>query len=166
MVPAAEEAEPLWMNKFGFRKLAPEEVKPPQWIWLICELCSFWNLFWENLFFFFCLINFLRVSHNNDLLLQLSKYVKVSYQMVRFKGASMLQKPVRSYQITDEKTEAEDNFDLKQPKESLKMDEWVDEWVFTNNRDLCIFCRLETITLFVYFLDSDFTFSSYRKEIF
>lgn len=35
----------------------------------------------------------------------------------------MLQKPVRSYQITDEKTEAEDNFDLKQPKESLKMDE-------------------------------------------
>ncbi|XP_018484727.1 uncharacterized protein LOC108855414 [Raphanus sativus] len=82
MVPAAEEAEPFWINKFGFRKLAPE---------------------------------------------QLSKYVKVSYQMVRFKGASMLQKPVRSHQITDKKTEAEDNFDLKQPKESLKMDERVDE---------------------------------------
>ncbi|KAJ0259672.1 Uncharacterized protein HA466_0059920 [Hirschfeldia incana] len=78
MVPAAEEAEPLWMNKFGFRKLAPEE---------------------------------------------LSKYVKVSYQMVRFKGASMLQRPVHSHQITDEKTEAEDNFDLKQPKETLEMDE-------------------------------------------
>lgn len=78
MVPAAEEAEPLWMNKFGFRKLAPE---------------------------------------------QLSKYVKVSYQMVRFKGASMLQKPVHSHQITDEKIETEDNFDLKQPKELLKMDE-------------------------------------------
>ncbi|CAF2293051.1 unnamed protein product [Brassica napus] len=82
MVPAAEEAEPLWMNKFGFRKLAPE---------------------------------------------QLSKYVKVSYQMVRFKGASMLQKPVHSHPITDKKTEAEHNFDLKQPKESLKMDERVDE---------------------------------------
>nr|VDD15198.1 unnamed protein product [Brassica oleracea] len=81
MVPAAEEAEPLWMNKFGFRKLAPE---------------------------------------------QLSKYVKVSYQMVRFKGASMLQKPVHSHQITDKKIE-KDNFDLKQPKESLKMDERVDE---------------------------------------
>jgi N-acetylglutamate synthase-like GNAT family acetyltransferase len=27
VVPAAEEAEPLWMNKFGFRKLAPEQVK-------------------------------------------------------------------------------------------------------------------------------------------
>ncbi|KAL0740362.1 hypothetical protein Bca4012_081875 [Brassica carinata] len=82
MVPAAEEAEPLWMNKFGFRKLAPE---------------------------------------------QLSKYVKVSYQMVRFKGASMLQKPVHSHQIIEQKIEAEDNFDLQQPKETLKMDERVDE---------------------------------------
>ncbi|KAF8110566.1 hypothetical protein N665_0081s0001 [Sinapis alba] len=83
MVPAAEEAEPLWMNKFGFRKLAPE---------------------------------------------QLSKYVKMNYQMVRFKGASMLQKPVHSHHITDKKIEAEDNnFDLKQPKESLQMDERVDE---------------------------------------
>ncbi|CAA7042102.1 unnamed protein product [Microthlaspi erraticum] len=77
VVPAAEEAEPLWMNKFGFRKLAPE---------------------------------------------QLSKYVKVCYQMVRFKGASMLQKPVQSHQIIDKKIETgvslEENFDLKQPKES------------------------------------------------
>lgn len=39
----------------------------------------------------------------------------------------MLQKPVHSHQITDEKIETEDNFDLKQPKESLKMDERVDE---------------------------------------
>uniref|UniRef100_A0A1J3CMF9 Chromodomain-helicase-DNA-binding protein 4 n=1 Tax=Noccaea caerulescens TaxID=107243 RepID=A0A1J3CMF9_NOCCA len=77
VIPAAEEAEPLWINKFGFRKLAPE---------------------------------------------QLSKYIKVCYQMVRFKGASMLQKPVHSHQIIDKKIETgvslEENFDLKQPKES------------------------------------------------
>ncbi|KAL1190730.1 Increased DNA methylation 1 [Cardamine amara subsp. amara] len=76
VVPAAEEAEPFWMNKFGFRKLAPE---------------------------------------------QLSKYIKICYQMVRFKGASMLQKPVQSHQIIDKKIETcvslEENFDLKQPKE-------------------------------------------------
>ncbi|KAL9301890.1 putative histone acetyltransferase chromatin regulator PHD family [Arabidopsis thaliana] len=76
VVPAAEEAEPLWMNKFGFRKLAPE---------------------------------------------QLSKYIKICYQMVRFKGASMLQKPVDSHQIIDKTIETgaslEENFDLKQANE-------------------------------------------------
>ncbi|XP_024016835.1 uncharacterized protein LOC18027534 isoform X2 [Eutrema salsugineum] len=75
VVPAAEEAEPLWMNKFGFRKLAPE---------------------------------------------QLSMYIKVCYQMVRFKGASMLQKPVHSHQIIDKNIETgvslEGKFDMKQPK--------------------------------------------------
>lgn len=44
------------------------------------------------------------------------------YQMVRFKGASMLQKPVHSHQIIDKNIETgislEENFDLKQPKES------------------------------------------------
>ncbi|XP_010505219.1 PREDICTED: uncharacterized protein LOC104782093 [Camelina sativa] len=76
VVPAAEEAESLWMNKFGFRKLVPE---------------------------------------------QLSKYIKTCYQMVRFKGASMLQKPVQSHQVVDDKIETgvslEENFELKQPNE-------------------------------------------------
>ncbi|XP_019100768.1 PREDICTED: uncharacterized protein LOC104788956 [Camelina sativa] len=76
VVPAAEEAESLWMNKFGFRKLVPE---------------------------------------------QLSKYIKTCYQMVRFKGSSMLQKPVHSHQVVDNKIETgvslEENFDLKQPNE-------------------------------------------------
>ncbi|XP_010527905.1 PREDICTED: uncharacterized protein LOC104805160 [Tarenaya hassleriana] len=62
VLPAAEEAEPLWMNKYGFRKMAPD---------------------------------------------QLSKYMKMCYQMVRFKGASMLQKQVPSHQIIDMKIETD-----------------------------------------------------------
>lgn len=57
----------------------------------------------------------------NPSLLQLSKYIKICYQMVRFKGASMLQKPVDSHQIIDKTIETgaslEENFDLKQANE-------------------------------------------------
>ncbi|CAN8323988.1 unnamed protein product [Cochlearia groenlandica] len=84
VVPAAEEAEPLWMNKFGFTKLAPE---------------------------------------------QLSKYIKVCYQMVRFKGASMLQKPVLSQVTVEKKVETdvslEENFDVKHPKEPYYVQSFV-----------------------------------------
>ncbi|CAN8287420.1 unnamed protein product [Cochlearia groenlandica] len=84
VVPAAEEAEPLWMNKFGFTKLAPE---------------------------------------------QLSKYIKVCYQMVRFKGASMLQKPVLSHVTVEKKVETdvslEENFDVKHPKEPYYVQSFV-----------------------------------------
>lgn len=90
VLPAADEAEPLWINKFGFSKLPPEEVHQSNLssIRLLHVMRIIKNWLSENSWcFLFSLF-----------LMQVMEY-KRHYQMMVFQGTSMLQKTVPQYRV-------------------------------------------------------------------
>lgn len=76
VLPAADEAESLWTNKFGFKKIAEDEVCP----------FSLFTFFVTNLFTY--MLPFFSVFS-----LQLKEYRK-EYPLMVFQGTSMLHKLV------------------------------------------------------------------------
>lgn len=90
VLPAAEEAESIWTEKFGFQKIKPDQV----WVWV----------YMHNKICLFIIIYLIEI--NVYLALQLSRYRKSCCHMVRFEGTSMLQKAVPTCRIVNQSIES------------------------------------------------------------
>lgn len=89
VLPAAEEAESIWTDKFGFKKIDPELV------------CRWWIFMYAYVFRAVHLFSDTEITS-----IQLSIYRKRCSQLVTFKGTSMLQKRVPACRIGSSSTDS------------------------------------------------------------
>ena len=89
VLPAAEEAESIWTDKFGFERMKTEQV------------C--YHVFAH--YILACFQTFITFLYT---MLQLTKYRRSCCQMVTFKGTSMLQKMVPQCRVIKPDYESED----------------------------------------------------------